>query len=126
MRSRIEPIRVLVVDYNVDAAEILGILLSGNGFVAKVECDKASVSRTAQSFLPRAVIIDLGSDSMDTYEVAIAIRMIPELETVYLITLSKGRLPTPLRQDDVRIDAPLTKPSGYRVLIGILERRFAR
>lgn len=70
------------------------------------------------------MVIDLGRDSMDTFEVAAALRMIPEVQSAYLITLSRDELPTPFRLNDVRIDVSLTKPAGYRILIDTLRRQF--
>lgn len=119
------PIRVLVVDCNVDAAEILCILLEGHGFETKVECQKVAVLRAAESFLPHAVLIDLGNNNMDTYEVAAALRGSPQIQDIFLVTISESNLLTPLLKNDVQIDARLTKPGAYRMLIDTLERHFA-
>lgn len=124
MNDENSPVRVLIADCNVDAAEILGILLGGHGFRVKIECDKVAVLRTAQYYCPHAVLIDLGQDSMDTFEVAVALRSLPELGSTFLVTLSHGELPTPLLQNDVRIDVRLTKPAGYKILIDILKCQF--
>jgi CheY-like chemotaxis protein len=120
-----QPSRVLVVDCNVDAAELLGILLRGHGFEVQVECDKAAALATAETFLPDSVIIDLGKDNMDTYELAAALRDIPTLQNAYLITLSAAGLPKPYQAAEFKIDMHLAKPSGYRMLIDVLKRHFA-
>lgn len=113
--------RVLVVDCNEDAAAILGILLRGHGFNVEVECGKASALNTAASFLPDAAIINLGNDYMDTYELAFALRSLPEMKESYLITLSNENVPAPFRNPGFRIDTHLVKPAGYRKLIDVLD-----
>jgi CheY-like chemotaxis protein len=118
-------IRVLVVDCNVDAAEILGILLGAYGFETKVECGKAAALRAAELFRPHALLIDLGSNNMDTYEMAAAIRVNPKFHDVFLITISDSNSLKPiLKNDHVRIDVQLTKPAAYRMLIDTLNHHF--
>ena len=120
-----QPNRVLVIDCNTDAAEILGILLRGHGYDVQVKCDKMAALATAKKFLPDCVVIDLGEDSMDTYELAAAMRKIPTLQNTYLITLSAAGLPKSYEAPEFRIDMHLIKPSGYRTLIDVLKRHFA-
>lgn len=73
------PIRVLVVDCNAPAAEILAILLGAHGFEAKAECGKEDALATARTFSRDAVLVDLGRDNYDTFELDAALRSIPEL-----------------------------------------------
>ena len=116
-------IRVLVVDCNRDAAEILGILLQAHGFSTQVECGKAEALKVAQTFRPDAVLIDLGYHTLETYELAAALRSNPDLPDVFLVTLA-DYLPTPFVAPDFRIDLRLTKPTGYRTLVEALQRHF--
>lgn len=118
------PTRVLVVDCNVDAAEILGILLGAYGFESRVVCSKTAALEVVQSFRPHAVVIDLGQDTMDTFEMAAALRNIPQLEGVYLITILEGNLPMALQDAALKIDVRLTKPTAYRMLIDTLKGQF--
>lgn len=118
------PVRVLIVDCNVDAAEILGILLSAHGFETKVECGKAAALKTAQTFIPDAVLVDLGKDNLHTFELAAELRRMPELKNAYLVTLSDRAMPQDFYEKDIRFDARLVKPDGYRMLIGTLKRQF--
>jgi CheY-like chemotaxis protein len=119
-------IRVLDVDCNVDAAELIGILLETNGFEARVECDKVAALGTAELFLPHAVLIDLGSKNMDTYEMAAAFRRNPRFQDLFLLTISESNLPMPLLKSDFRIDAQLTKPAAYRILLDTLIHHFVK
>lgn len=116
--------RVLVIDRNADAAEILGLLLRAHGYDVRVERDGLSGLRVAKLHRPRAVILDLGIDTMDAYETAARLRAIPGLRDVYLISLSGCNTPAAYLAGDGRFNVSLTKPSGYRALIGELERYF--
>ena len=118
-------IRVLVVDCNVDAAEILGVLLEAHGFETKVAYGKAAALGAAELFLPHAVLIDLGSKNMDTYEMAAAFRGNSQLRNVFLLTISESNLQKPLLKNDVRIDAHLSKPAAYRMIVDTLNHHFA-
>lgn len=59
--------RVLVVDDNADAAELVGEVMSMQGhLVAVANCGKEALA-TATEFLPDVVFLDIGMPGMDGY-----------------------------------------------------------
>ncbi|MBL9025843.1 MAG: PAS domain S-box protein [Myxococcales bacterium] len=84
-----EPLRILLVEDNADAAEMLGSLLELQGHDVRVAYEGVSAVEMAREFLPEVVISDLGlPGELDGYAVARAIREMPELASSYLIALS--------------------------------------
>lgn len=66
--------RVLVVDDNVDAAELLAETATALGHEAAVAHDGASALEVAATFRPDVVLLDLGLPVMNGYEVADRLR----------------------------------------------------
>ncbi|HSO31972.1 MAG TPA: ATP-binding protein, partial [Labilithrix sp.] len=66
--------RVLVVDDNLDAAELLAEVLRARGFVVEIAIDGPAALRLAESFRPEIALLDIGLPVMDGYEVARRLR----------------------------------------------------
>jgi signal transduction histidine kinase len=66
--------RILVVDDNEDAAELLSLSLSRRGFDVRVAHDGAEALRVASEFAPEVAVLDIGLPGMDGYELAERIR----------------------------------------------------
>jgi signal transduction histidine kinase len=62
--------RVLIVDDNIDAAEILSMALRRAGFDTAVALDGPSALVQASSFKPEVALLDIGLPVMDGYELA--------------------------------------------------------
>jgi CheY-like chemotaxis protein len=62
--------RILVVDDNQDAAELLGEALQSMGHVVTVAHDGPSALRASLSFQPEVALLDIGLPVMDGYELA--------------------------------------------------------
>lgn len=62
------PQRILVVDDNVDAAQMLVEALSAHGHIAVIAADGPSALREAARITPDIAILDLGLPVMDGYE----------------------------------------------------------
>jgi signal transduction histidine kinase/ActR/RegA family two-component response regulator len=77
--------RVLVVDDNRDAADVLCMALSMLGYAVAQHYDGASVLAAGAEFLPDVVILDIGLPDMNGYEVAREIRNQPWGEHILLI-----------------------------------------
>ena len=63
-------LRILCVDDDPQAADILGVLLELTGFEARVAYDGVSALAIARDFRPDAAILDLTMPGMDGYELA--------------------------------------------------------
>ncbi len=113
-------LRILVVEDNHDAAEMLGELLELGGHEVKLAVDGITGVAVAQAFHPHVVISDIGlPGEMDGYAVARCLRAEPALRGVYLIALSGyADEAARRRSQDAGFDLHLAKPPD----ISLLER----
>jgi signal transduction histidine kinase len=80
--------RVMVVDDNHDAAEMLGALLEALGATVQVAYSGRSALAMLDRFEPDAVLLDIGMPGMDGYEVARRLRAQPTRADTLLIALT--------------------------------------
>jgi signal transduction histidine kinase/CheY-like chemotaxis protein len=103
--------RVLVVDDNEDAAELLALLLERAGYVTTTVHDGAAAIAAAQSWEPRVVVLDIGLPGMSGYDVARQLRRLPRVEPLTLIALTGwGSHDDKQRAMEAGFDVHLTKP----------------
>ncbi len=121
------PLRILVVDDSADAADSLGLLLSVLGHEVRVVYDGRTAVKTADSFQPQVVFLDLGLPRMDGYEVAKRLREQPALRDVCLIAASgHGREEERRRCFESGFDHFLLKPYEKSELQGLLTAKSAQ
>ena len=82
------PLRVLVVDDNVDTAETLGMLLCATGHDVRTAHDGLAALEAALDYLPSVAVLDIGLPGLNGYEVAKRIRQDPVLKHIVLIALT--------------------------------------
>ncbi len=82
------PMRVLVVDDNIDAAEMLAEWLSAIGHGVRVAADGPTALEIAAEFKPDVALLDIGLPVMDGYEVARRLREQPGCTKMRLIALT--------------------------------------
>jgi signal transduction histidine kinase len=70
-----EPLRILVVDDNEDAAQSLAMLLRDTGHEVQVATTALPAIELAKRFLPQVAILDIGLPGMDGYELGRRLRM---------------------------------------------------
>jgi len=80
--------RVLLVDDNADAADILAEILRAVGHEVEVANDPVVALETARRFNPEVAILDIGLPVMDGYELASRLREQPALASCRLIALT--------------------------------------
>lgn len=103
--------RVLVVDDNEDARELLAVMLEQAGYETSTAQDGPSALETAAANSPNIVILDIGLPGMSGYEVAASLRRIPTLSKTAIIALSGWGSPEDKRRAlDAGFDVHLTKP----------------
>jgi CheY-like chemotaxis protein len=108
---------VLVVDDNVDAATLLGDLLTSRGYRTCVAHDAAEVLRLAGDFVPDVALLDIGLPAMDGYELARRLRALPAWRHVKLLALTGyGQSTDRARSVDVGFDDHLVKPIDLATL----------
>jgi signal transduction histidine kinase/ActR/RegA family two-component response regulator len=105
------PVRALIVDDNIDAAATLSLLLQLGGHTTAVAHDGLGALRAAAEFKPDIVLLDLGLPDIDGYEVARAIRRMPDLGAAVLVAVTGwGASEERLRTKQAGFDEHLTKP----------------
>jgi PAS domain S-box-containing protein len=82
------PMRVLVVDDNLDAAEMLAEWLGAIGHSVRVAADGPTALEIAAEFKPDVALLDIGLPVMDGYEVARRLREQPGCAKMRLIALT--------------------------------------
>jgi len=114
-------IRVLVVDDNEDAANMLGLVLDAGGIEHRVVHDGASALKTADTFLPDVVLLDIGMPGMDGYEVARRLRAHPDHARATLVALTGWGCEQDLAQSRAAgFDHHLRKPADIEQIMRLL------
>ena len=80
--------RILVVDDNVDAADMLAELLTIDGHEVKVAYSGQQALERAAQFQPTYVFLDIGLPDMSGYQVATKMRDLAGMENAFLIALT--------------------------------------
>ena len=83
-----EPLRILVADDNVDAADTMCALLDASGYTTRIAYDGAEALAIAQQFLPQLALLDLGMPRMDGFETAHCMRALPALHGTVLVAVT--------------------------------------
>jgi CheY-like chemotaxis protein len=107
--------RVLVVDDNVDAAEMLAELLRASGYAASVAHDGPVALELARNSPPDIVLIDIGLPVMDGYELARRLRGMLNGARLIAVT-GYGQQGDRERSRVAGFDAHLVKPVSLDVL----------
>ncbi|MES1173155.1 MAG: PAS domain-containing protein [Myxococcales bacterium] len=121
-----DPQRVLVVDDNTDAAELLAATLEFLGHEARIAHDGPSALAVVASFSPDLAVLDIGLPVMDGYELGRRLRELPNLAGVRLVALTGyGQASDRQRSLEAGFQAHLVKPVQLAQLEAIIERREA-
>ena len=103
--------RILVVDDNVDAAEILGEALAITGHTTRVAFDGPTALDIAAEFRPDLALLDIGLPVMDGYELATRLRALDGLADIKLVALTGyGQPGDRERSAQIGLHAHLVKP----------------
>jgi signal transduction histidine kinase len=113
--------RILVVDDNHDAAEMMTLLLGTLGAEISVVHDGHAALGALKTYRPSVVLLDLGLPGMDGYEVARRMRAEPEGRAATLIALTGwGQEEDRRRSKEAGIDHHLVKPVDLTALHQLL------
>jgi len=114
--------RVLVVDDNDDAAELLELMLHAE-YDTTTASDGPSALAAAERFTPDVVILDIGLPGMNGYDVARELRRRPSPHRLELIALTGwGSHEDKQKALEAGFDVHLTKPVDRERLYGALAR----
>ncbi|MEO5894608.1 MAG: PAS domain-containing protein [Vicinamibacterales bacterium] len=108
---------ILVVDDNLDAAQLLAEALSLQGHVTHVAHDGPSALRAAATIRFDTALLDIGLPVMDGYELAGRLRTIEGLENIWLIAVTGyGQEADRQRAASAGFDRHLVKPVDLDLL----------
>ena len=114
-------LKILVVDDNADAAQMLGMLLLASGHEVLTVHDGPSTLDAALDFRPNVVLLDIGLPGMDGYEVATRLRQQAIFKDVVLVAMTGyGQDSDRKRSHDSGFDHHLVKPPDFVKLNEIL------
>ncbi len=112
MFDRAQARRVLVVDDNADAAEMMATLLELDGHDVRVAHDAETALTVAKQFVPDVGLFDIGLPETDGYELARRVRGDTRLLNMYLVAVTGwGQDGDVRRASDAGFDWHLTKPA---------------
>lgn len=111
VRPQIGMRRVLIVDDNRDAADLLALVLRTHGHEVFVAYDGQEALDLAMSCRPEAILLDLGLPLVDGYEVARRLRSNRAFDSVRLVAVSGyGQPKDRERTKNIGFDEHLVKP----------------
>ena len=126
-RRTIRPLRILVVDDNVDSADGLAKLLRLDGHEVSTANDGAGAVSAAKTFQPELVLLDIGLPDISGYDAARQIRSLPGGSELRLVALTGwGQQEDRRRSREAGFDRHLVKPVApaklERVIVELARR----
>ena len=118
-----KPLRILVVEDNIDAGDSMSMLLRLHGHEVLVARTGPTALDVAGTFHPALVLLDIGLPGMDGYEVARRLRANPALTGMTLCALT-GYTPSEadrMRPHEAGFDHHFVKPVSLKTLLGVLK-----
>ncbi|TXG02337.1 ATP-binding response regulator [Massilia arenae] len=104
--------RVLLVDDNVDAMEMMGFLLAEMGYQPVTTADAGELEALALRHKPQVIVLDIGLPGVDGYQVARRIKANPDLAHIRLVAHTGYGSPEDRRRaQEAGFDAHLVKPA---------------
>lgn len=120
--SSAQGLKVLVVDDNVDAAQVLAMYVGAAGHAVAVEHDPFAALARAAALAPDACLLDIGLPGMDGHELARRLRALPATAQALLVAVTGyGQVQDREASSRAGFDHHLVKP----VDMGELERILA-
>jgi PAS domain S-box-containing protein len=114
-------IRCLVVEDNVDAAQMLEFALEAEGHQVHLAYDGRDAVKAAATFKPDAIVLDIGLPRMNGYDAARAIRQLPGLNDVLIIAVTGYGQETDREQSRAAgCDYHFVKPIDLKSLLDVL------
>jgi len=104
--------RVLLVDDNIDAMEMMAFLLAEMGYDAYTTADASHLEQLALEKQPDVIVLDIGLPGVDGYELARMLKQHPQLKSIRLVAHTGYGSPEDRRKAHAAgFDAHLVKPA---------------
>ncbi|WP_196778660.1 hybrid sensor histidine kinase/response regulator [Cognatilysobacter tabacisoli] len=117
-----QPLRVLVVDDNVDSARSLAMVMDGLRFQHREANSGAAALEIAETFVPDVALLDIGMPGMDGYELARRMRRDPRLSGALLVAVSGWSQEQDRRHGRAAgFDHHFAKPVDIQALVALLD-----
>lgn len=117
-------VRVLIVDDNRDAADLLSDFFLLHGYMTQIEYDGFAGLSAVLAFAPDVVFLDLGMPELDGFETARQIRRLASIQQPKLVAFSAwGDQHTKEMAKQAGFDAHVVKPSDLNILLAEIESR---
>jgi PAS domain S-box-containing protein len=115
------PLRILVVDDNVDAAATLSMLLEAGGHQVATEYGPHAALERARVDAPQVCILDIGLPGMDGNELAQRLRALPQMASAVLVAVTGYGLQNDRKETlAAGFDHHLVKPVDTQALAALL------
>ena len=122
-RGGTQRLKVLIVDDNLDAAEMLDVVVSGLGHATRRAHDGGTAVSAAAEFEPDLILLDIGLPVMNGYTVARTLRSQPAFAHVHIAAVTGwGQEEDRREARDAGFDSHFTKPLSPAVLEDLLSR----
>ncbi|MGG7603162.1 ATP-binding protein [Massilia sp. BKSP1R2A-1] len=120
-------LRILVVDDNQDAADMLASLLAIGGHQVQVAHDGAGALAAAQAMAPHVVFLDIGLPDMSGHDACRRLRLLDGTKTAMLVALTGwGTEEDRRRTREAGFDHHLTKPAEFDAVESLLDEALVR
>jgi signal transduction histidine kinase/ActR/RegA family two-component response regulator len=123
VRSARRGTRVLIVDDNIDVAELLSDALTLAGFETNIAHDAQSAIARWRSFSPHAGVLDVGLPDSDGYELARTLRAEHGRTPTLIAATGYGQQSDRRRAADAGFDCHLVKPVSVQDIVRELDAR---
>jgi len=115
------PLKVMVVDDNVDAAQVLAMYVGAAGHEVAIEHDPFAALVLAERFAPDVCLLDIGLPGMDGHELARRLRALPGTARTLLVAVTGyGQAQDREASRQAGFDHHLVKPVDMAALERIL------
>jgi signal transduction histidine kinase/ActR/RegA family two-component response regulator len=116
-------VRVLVVDDNVDVAELIAEALHDEGFETRVALEARAAIEAWRAFTPQAAILDVGLPDMDGYDLARALREEHGAGPTLIAATGYGQKRDRVLAQEAGFDCHFVKPVSLHDLLVALDER---
>jgi CheY-like chemotaxis protein len=114
--------KIMVVDDNQDAADLLSLALEQLGDTTRVAHDANAALAIVEEFAPDVAVLDIGLPIMDGYELARLLRSRPDHGPRLIALTGYGQNADRERAADAGFDAHLVKPVEIATLRRLIEK----
>ena len=112
------PLKILVVDDDLDIIEILKYNLNKSGYLVKSAKNGIEGIKRAKKFLPNIILMDVMMPEMSGIEACSEIKKIDELiETMIILLSARSEDPTQISAYDAGADDYISKPIKPKILL---------